>query len=84
MSEQLQNIKFNLTPDMSLELINFNRIKMEIKELEVEYNSTKDERVLIKLTKKEKELSDCKTRFIEQFKLNNQTQIKDYLEKSSN
>ena len=74
-----KNIKFNLTPNMSLELINFNKLKEEYLVLTKEYEKTNDELVLIKIVKKEKEMNDCKTRFIEEFRMGNQKEIEKYL-----
>lgn len=79
MKKELESIKFNLTPDMSLELVRFNELKKEFLDLKEKYDKTDDERTLIELTKLEKVLNDCKTRFIEQFRVDNQEQINDYL-----
>ena len=79
MKKNLENIKFNLTPDMSLELVKFNELKKEYNTLKENYDKTNDERTLIELTKLDKVIGDCKTRFIEQFRIDNERQIKDYL-----
>ena len=79
MQKEAKNIKFNLTPNMSLELINFNKLKEEYLVLTEEYEKTKDELVLIKIVKKEKEMNDCKTKFIEEFRIGNQREIAVYL-----
>ena len=79
MKKNLENIKFNLTPDMSLELVKFNELKKEYNILKEKYDKTNDERTLIELTKLDKVIGDCKTRFIEQFRIDNERQIKDYL-----
>lgn len=79
MQKKIENIKFNLTPNMSLELINFNKLKEEYLVLTNEYEKTKDELVLIKIVKKEKEMNDCKTRFIEEFRIGNKKIIEKYI-----
>ena len=77
--QKRENIKFNLTPNMSLELINFNKLKEEYLVLTKEYEKTNDELILIKIVKKEKEMNDCKTKFIEEFRIGNQKEIEKYL-----
>lgn len=80
MCKKLKNLKFNLTPEMSLELIKFNELKKELDELYLDYNKSKDELVLIKITKLEKRMNDCRSRFVDEFRFSNEKEIRDYLD----
>lgn len=65
MAKKLNELKFNLTSDMSNLLLKFN-------ELKIEYNRTKDEEILNELNKIKKE-------FIEEFRKYNKKEIEEYL-----
>ena len=80
MKEDLESIKFNLTPSMSLELIKFNNLKKELNELKELYNLDKNEELLLKINEIEKELIKCRNTFIKEFRLNNQEEITKYLQ----
>ena len=80
MNKNIENIKFTLTPDMSLELIKFNELKSQYNTLKKEYDENKDNEILIELTKLEKQMNDCKLRFVNEFKISNKAQISQYLQ----
>ena len=81
MKKDLESIKFNLTPSMSLELIKFNDLKKELNKLKKLYNLDKNEELLLKINEIEKELIKCRNTFIMEFRLNNQEEIIKYLQK---
>ncbi len=70
-------IRFNLTKEMSLELLKFNELKKEINILK--QIEDKNECVLSLIETKENELRDCRNSFIREFRLNNQKEITEYL-----
>ena len=80
MKKDLELVKFNLTPSMSLELIKFNNLKKELNKLKELYNLDKNEELLLKINEIEKELIKCRNTFIKEFRLNNQEEITKYLQ----
>lgn len=70
-------IRFNLTKEMSLELLKFNELKKEINILK--QIEDKNECVMKLIETKENELRNCRTNFIREFRLNNQKEITEYL-----
>ena len=78
MKNDLELVKFNLTPSMSLELIKFNKLKKELNELKKLYNLDKNEELLIKIKNIEDQLIKCRNTFIREFRLNNQEEIIKY------
>lgn len=80
MKKDLELVNFNLTPSMSFELIKFNKLKKELNELKELYNLDKNEKLLLKINKVEKELINCRNTFIREFRLNNQEEITKYLQ----
>ena len=79
MYKNLKNLKFNLTPEMSLEFVKFNELKKELDKLYLEYNKSNDELILIKITKLEKRMDNCRSRFVDEFRFSNEKEIKEYL-----
>jgi len=78
MKEKLELVKFNLTEEMSKQLIKFNNLKKELLSLkQKEYIDNKD---LIKIKKLEDELNITRIKFIKDFRKNNQEEIIKYLE----
>lgn len=65
MAKKINKLKFNLTSDMSILLIKFNKLK-------IKYEKTKDEKLL-------KELNDTRKQFIEKFRIYNKKEIEEYL-----
>ena len=65
MAKKINKLKFNLTSDMSILLIKFNKLK-------IKYEKTKDEKLL-------KELNDTRKLFIEKFRIYNRKEIEEYL-----
>ena len=65
MTKKINELKFNLTSDMSILLIKFNSLKKE-------YEKTKDKKIL-------KELNESRKLFIEKFRLYNKKEIEEYL-----
>ena len=76
MNKDLESMKFNLTPSMSLELIKFNELKKELNKL---YNLDKNEKLLLKIKDIENKMEISKNKFIKEFKLNNKKEIIEYL-----
>lgn len=79
MKKDLELVKFNLTQSMSLELIKFNDLKLELNKLKELYNLDKNEDLLLKIKEKENKLINCRNAFIKEFRINNQKEILDYL-----
>lgn len=71
-------IRFNLTQEMSIELLKFNELKKEINVLK--QIEDKNESVLLLIEKKEKKLKNCRENFIRDFRLNNKKEIIEYLQ----
>lgn len=71
-------IRFNLTKEMSIELLKFNELKKEINVLK--QIKDKNESVLLLIEKKEKKLKNCRENFIRDFRLNNKKEIIEYLQ----
>ena len=69
MAKKINKLKFNLTSDMSILLIKFNKLK-------IKYEKTKDEKLL-------KELNDTRKQFIEKFRIYNKKEIEEYLKLTS-
>ena len=65
MTKNINELKFNLTSDMSTLLIKFNKLKLE-------YEKTKDKKILDELNKTRK-------LFIEKFRVYNKKEIEEYL-----
>ena len=80
MKNDLELVKFNLTPSMSFELIKFNNLKKELNKLKELYNLDKNEELLLKIKDLENELVNCRNTFIREFRLNNQDEITTYLQ----
>ena len=79
MNKKIESIKFNLTPEMSLELIKFNMLKRQLNDLKKLYNLDKNEKLLLQIKKLEKDLENSKKNFIKEFRLNNKEEIINYL-----
>lgn len=80
MKEGLELVKFKLTPQMSLELIKFNELKIELNSLKKLYNLDKSDELLLKIRILENKLNNSKKRFIKDFRLNNKEEIIKYLQ----
>lgn len=80
MKKDLELVKFNLTQNMSLELVNFNKLKKEINELKQIYNLNKNNSLLLQIKEKEHELINSRDKFIKEFRINNQKEIIKYLQ----
>lgn len=65
MTKNINELKFNLTSDMSTLLIKFNKLKLE-------YEKTKDKKIL-------DELNEVRKLFIEKFRVYNKKEIEEYL-----
>ena len=79
MKEKVELVRFNLTQEMSLELIRFNNMKKEFNELKKLYNLDKNKKLLLQINKLEKELVKSKNKFIKEFSENNKEEIEKYL-----
>ena len=79
MNKSINNIKFTLTPNMSLELIKFNDLKNEYEALKKECENNNVN--LLKLNALEKQMNECKSKFVSEFKKSNKEQINEYLHK---
>ncbi len=71
-------IRFNLTQEMSIELLKFNELKKEINILK--QIEDKNESVLLLIKSKEEELKKCRENFIRDFRMNNKKEIIEYLQ----
>ena len=71
-------IRFNLTQEMSIELLKFNELKKEINVLK--QIEDKNKSVLLLIETKENELKKCREDFIRDFRLNNKKEIIEYLQ----
>lgn len=80
MKKDLELVKFNLTPSMSIELIKFNNLKKELNKLKELYNLDKNEELLLKIKNIQNKLIKCRNAFIKEFRLNNQEEITKYLQ----
>lgn len=80
MNQIKDELKFNLTPSMSLELIKFNKLKKELNELKEHTKEDKNNQNLAKINELEKELEKSRKTFINEFRLNNQEEILKYLQ----
>lgn len=68
MDKDLESVKFNLTEEMSKELIKFNKLKKEL-------NNTKDKN---KIKDLEIKIKESRNNFIKQFQKSNEDEIKKY------
>lgn len=68
MDKELESVKFNLTEEMSKELIKFNKLKKEL-------NNTKDKN---KIKDLEIKIKESRNNFIKQFQKSNKDEIKKY------
>lgn len=79
---RIENIKFNLTKEMAMNIITINGLKNELYDLQVKMKFVNDEEYY-KLRKQydeiKKEIELYKSQFINQFKLNNKKEILEYL-----
>lgn len=80
MEKNLEKVEFILTPEMSLELIKFNEAKKKISKLKERYNLDKDDDILVQIEDLNIVLTQCKNKFIREFRSNNQGAIFKYLE----
>ena len=84
MNQIKDELKFNLTPSMSLELIKFNNLKKELNELKEHAKEDKNNQNLTRINELEKILAitqvDKEKTFINEFRLNNQEEILKYLQ----
>lgn len=78
MKEQLKSVKFNLTEEMTKELIKFNKLKKELISLKQKGELTKEEFIQIKEI--QDKLNKTRIRFIKEFRKNNKEEIDKYLE----
>ena len=76
MKKELELVKFNLTPIMSKEFIQFNKLKKEL----IYLKKKKDLNNEILIKNIEKDLNDIRKRFIKEFRKNNKEEINKYLE----
>ena len=79
MYNKIESIKFNLTQEMSLELIKFNKLKRQLNDLKELYNLDKNEKLLLQIKELGKKLEKSKNEFIKEFRLNNKEEIINYL-----
>lgn len=79
MQKDLELVKFTLTPSMISELIKFNKLKKELLENKKLYNLDKNEELLLKISNLENDLDISRNKFIRDFRLNNKSQIEEYL-----
>ena len=79
MNKKRDLIRFNLTEDMSLELIKFNNLKKELYKLKELYNLDKNEELLLQIKRIQKEMDKSKNIFIKEFRINNKEEIIRYL-----
>ena len=77
MNEKLDLVRFNLTNDMTRELIKFNELKKELLYLKNKKLLTNQDIVKIKET--ETKLNKTKIKFIKEFRENNKEEILKYL-----
>lgn len=79
---KIENIKFNLTKDMAMDIVKIDNLKRELYSLQGKMNYVND-KDYYKLEKKydeiKKEMELYKEDFIYQFKLNNKNEILEYL-----
>ena len=78
MKKQLKSVKFNLTEEMTKELIKFNKLKKELISLKQKEELTKEEFIQIKEI--QDKLNKTRIRFIKEFRKNNKEEIDKYLE----
>lgn len=79
--KDLELVKFVLTPEMSLELINFNNLKKELFKLKEMYNLDKNnENLLLQIQEIQEKLDESRDRFVRDFRKNNKEEIDKYLE----
>lgn len=79
--KDLELVKFVLTPNMALELINFNNLKKELLELEEMYNLDKNnDKLLLQIQEIQEKMNELRDRFVQDFRKNNKEEIDKYLE----
>lgn len=79
--KDLELVKFVLTQDMALELINFNNLKKELLELEEMYNLDKNnDKLLLQIQEIQEKMNELRDRFVQDFRKNNKEEIDKYLE----
>ena len=79
MNKKMKSVKFNLTHEMSLELIKFNKLKKELNDLKELYNLDKNKELLLQIKELEGEMLNCRNIFIKEFRINNHDEIDKYL-----
>lgn len=77
MEKQLDSVKFNMTEEMTKELIEFNYLKKELLNLMQKENHTKEE--FIQMKEIEDKLNKVRINFIKNFRKNNKEEIEKYL-----
>lgn len=77
MNKQLDLVKFNLTQEMTKDLIKFNNLKKELIHLNQKEYLNKEE--LIQIKELEDKLKATRMNFIKGFRENNQEEIQEYL-----
>ena len=78
MKEKLDLVKFNLTNEMSKELIKFNKLKKELNK--IKSKEIKDEIDVVNLKELEDKLNEVRINFIKEFRNNNKAEINEYLQ----
>jgi hypothetical protein len=77
MNKQLDLVKFNLTEEMTKQLIEFNKLKKELITLKEKENLNIEE--TIKLKELDDRLNKSRLNFIKEFRRNNKEEIEEYL-----
>lgn len=77
MKEKLELVKFNLTDNMTKELIKFNNLKKELILLKNKKYLNKED--VININNLESELNKTRIKFIKEFRANNKEEIINYL-----
>ncbi len=83
MLEDIELIRFNMTDEMSIELVNFNNLKKELKELEELYNKDNDIKLKKKIDNLNMKINESRDNFIREFRINNVHEIEEYLNHKS-
>jgi len=77
MKSKLESVSFNLTNEMTKELIKFNNVKKEL--IKLRNKEILDKEDLLKKGELEKELNKTRISFINAFRNNNKEEIIEYL-----
>ena len=77
MKSKLESVSFNLTNEMTKELIKFNNVKKEL--IKLKNKEILDKEDLLKKGELEKELNKTRISFINAFRNNNKEEIIEYL-----